>query len=377
MKNKRWQATLNSEYSVEVFLKSHVALAYFENTLITYSKGKLFCVDVNNKKKYLLTKIRFKKKYFQFFSSLKLLSRIFRLQARAFCVENKTIFFVLKGIVYSYSLSDNILKEEKVEIPFTGTPLYITSIKDINGVKPKIVFGEYFNNSEKLPIRIFARDMEASTWRVIYTFPMGTINHVHQIIPDKINNRVWVLTGDCNECSSIWYTEDDFNTLKKFIGGAQEFRACVGFPTKNGFLYATDSPDFANRIVHYKFDKTSTVIKEINGSVIYGRNLASNRILSTTIEPREPKNGKVTIKYLLTRKLGKGIKNNYACLYIIDSFEVKKLFSAKKDLWPMVLMQFGLFTFPGGEMNDDLFFVNAQALKKIHNSVLLFKRKNI
>src|SRR5690348_14046569 len=73
-------------------------------------------------------------------------------------------------------------------------PLHITAAP--NGI---LYWGEYFDNALRDEVHIYASSDHGRTWHVAYTFPKGTIRHVHNIVHDPWENCLWILTGDYRE----------------------------------------------------------------------------------------------------------------------------------------------------------------------------------
>src|ERR1019366_432165 len=76
-------------------------------------------------------------------------------------------------------------------------PLHITAVPD-----GTIYWGEYFDNSARDEVHVYASTDAGATWSVAYTFPKGAIRHIHNIVHDPWGNYFCVLTGDYgDECS--------------------------------------------------------------------------------------------------------------------------------------------------------------------------------
>src|SRR5437660_11303765 len=66
-------------------------------------------------------------------------------------------------------------------------PLHITAVP--GGM---IFWGEYFDNSARDEVHIYASSDGGMTWSVAYTFPKGAIRHVHNIVHDPWQGCLWV-----------------------------------------------------------------------------------------------------------------------------------------------------------------------------------------
>ena len=101
-------------------------------------------------------------------------------------------------------------------------PLHITV-----GPNDQLLFGEYFDNRERREVHIFGSSDRGENWDPIYTFPAGSIRHVHNIVFDEWTSCYWILTGDeAHECQII-RASLDFRTVETVIVGGQQARAAT------------------------------------------------------------------------------------------------------------------------------------------------------
>jgi len=134
-------------------------------------------------------------------------------------------------------------------------------------------FGEYVNDKQR-PIRIFRISNRGTKIECAFEFPKGQIKHVHNIIYDSFRNRLWVTTGDKDNESGIFYTDDEFNTLIKLGGGDQSWRAVSVIPRKNDLIWGMDAgkdaPSSAiNKIYKYNFNTKEKTEEAIIGNPAY------------------------------------------------------------------------------------------------------------
>lgn len=213
-----------------------------------------------------------------------------------------------------------------------------------------IFFGEYFQNMNKEAVNIYGSEDKGQTWKVVYTFEAGNINHVHGVFFDKFTSRMWVLTGDReNECI-IGYTEDEFRAFHEVLRGGQEYRGCQLFFYKDFIVYATDSQYIENevRAINRKTLEIKTLTK-IQGSAIKGGQTGDVSYLSTTIEPSEVN------------------KDHFSHIWVTkDGLHWEDKFKAEKDCWPSTF-QFGTFEFPQNAYQDGKLWFSGRALKGYDN----------
>ena len=203
-----------------------------------------------------------------------------------------------------------------------------------------IFFGEYFQNMEKVAVNVYGSMDGGQTWKVVYTFAEGNINHVHGLFLDPYTDRIWVLTGDReNECIIGW-TDDEFKTLHEELRGGQEYRSCQLFFYKDFIVYATDSQYIENEI--RKIDRKTleiTTLAKVQGSAIKGGQCGDVAFISTTVEPSEVNQEKASHVWVSK-----------------DGEHWQDVYMAEKDCWPAIL-QYGTIEFPNyKEISNELYF---------------------
>lgn len=111
---------------------------------------------------------------------------------------------------------------------------------EVNPITGNVFFGEYECTSIR-PINILGIFNDGSEVRVCHTFAEGEIRHVHSITWDQYRNRLWITSGDDDDQSGFFYTDDEFKTVNKLYGGAQTWRAVSVFPRKESILWGMDA----------------------------------------------------------------------------------------------------------------------------------------
>lgn len=301
----------------------------------TFICVQCYCVQLGFKEKIL--------------SHVDLFKRFFRLGIRTAVELNNSIIFFISNVVYELNLASG--KLSKGYSLYRGRKsLNIVVIENVNNFEDTCVFGEYFNNPTTEMVSIYYRKSE-DNWDIAYTFKKGEINHIHNIIPDKYNSCVWVLTGDFNKASGIWKFTNNFKCVEKILEGRQSYRSCVAFALKCGLLYATDTPMENNSIMLLTKDENECYsvksIHPISGSCIYGCKINDKYIFSTSVEGDIK--SKNLFKILFNKKRGKGIIDDYSHLYIGNlDIGFQDIYKVKRDFLPFVLFQFTSLRFPSG-----------------------------
>lgn len=149
----------------------------------------------------------------------------------------------------------------------------------------RIYFGEYFSNSQRDAVRVFRSD-DGCRWEPVYTFPPGTVRHVHGIVHDPHRDGLWVLTGDDDPESGLWFTGDGFDTLEPVVWGTQRARAVSVIPTEKGLIVPTDSPRIENLIQLLELPEGRMAsLCPVPGSAFHALESAGLFLVSTVSEP--------------------------------------------------------------------------------------------
>lgn len=240
-------------------------------------------------------------------------------------------------------------------------PLVMTSVKDIEGFADGVYFGGYLHNPTKNSVNVYHR-IGVDQWEVVYTFPQGAINHVHNIVADPYRQCLWVFTGDFDDAAAIWKVTNGFKKVEHVVYGDQKWRGCVAFAIPEGVLYATDTPFSKNHIYLMKEDSSAEIVGDLCGSCIYGCQWKDKYVFSSTVEADG--RDESLLKLLLNKKRGAGIEDDYVRMYLgnLESgFE--EIYEEKKD-WLPFIFQFGVFKFPAGVNNTDALYFQPVATRE-------------
>jgi len=353
---------------ITIISKGHKPLYTFKDSIVTYSKGYLCKITEQGKIDRIL---RVPMGYIGKLCRFRITERLFRLEPRCLCRISTNIFVLaLKGSIYYIDLQKRTCIIEKKFRKGMSCPLVISKILSVPGFDDRIAYGEYWLNKDREEVSIYTRNLQEGVqdWSQQCIFKKGEVKHIHNIIPDKKNACVYVLTGDENNESGIWRFTNNFNKRERLLVGRQEYRSCVAKPEKDGITYVTDSPDKSNGIYFYNLNgKSLTKLEEIKGSCIFGKVLNNGNLIFSTAVESEVKNKWID---LITYRIGRGIKDRSSHVYYGNiECGFSEIMNAKKDVWPMGLFQFGSFSFI--ENDDGTIYAYGTALTKFDN--VLFK----
>lgn len=199
----------------------------------------------------------------------------------------------------------------------------------------EVYYGEYRSNGgfdgvkQRTPIHVWKLNSDAS-FEPVWQFT--DVRHIHAISFDSYTKRIWVTTGDRDEESALWYTDDEFKTLHKFVGGSQQYRAIQLLFTETHIYFGSDAPDEPNFIYRiHKETKELECLQPVAGPIFYAYQTGNFLFFSTAVEPSEVNT------------------SPYAELWgSKDGNTWKRIVALKKDRWPIKYFQYGQILFPSG-----------------------------
>lgn len=226
-----------------------------------------------------------------------------------------------------------------------------------------VYFGEYFSNQDREEVYIYA-SKDLINWKKAWVFKPGEIRHVHGIVWDGYKKGIWVLTGDSDQESGIWFTADNFATLDKVVEGSQKARAVEIIPVEEGLLIPMDSPLELNYLYHYGYNtKAFTELAALPGSAFHACHINGIFLLSTVTEPS-------TVNVV-----------DYASVWAsTDGKKWKEISQFKRDIVPVkyqFIFRYAEIYFASGTTGCDYIAGYGQAVKGADNSMLLWDKKEV
>ena len=330
-----------------------------DGKFVCYHQGYTIVLERGNDyKKFVL----FYSKKERLFGRFKLVCRLFRLGVRAAdAIDDTTVVLSIGNMLYELNINSGELSNgyhcgEGIR------PLIFTIVKGVNSIADGVYFGGYLGNASKKPVNVFHR-IGVDQWEIVYSFPQGTINHVHNIVADPYRQCLWIFTGDFDEASAIWKVTDNFQKVERVVCNNQKYRGCVAYALPEGLLYATDAP-FADNFIYLMNTETfeTKQLFSLHGSCIYGCQWKDNYVFSSTVEGDGRNMSRW--EFYFGRKRGAGIKDDFVHMYLgnpNDGF--CEIYKEKKDCMPYYTFQFGVFKFPYGVNNTDTLYFQPVATK--------------
>ena len=181
-----------------------------------------------------------------------------------------------------------------------------------------IYWGEYFLNLRRSePIRIFGSKDGGRHWEISYTFPKGSICHVHRIVHDPYDDALLVCTGDRDKEVAILRTDDGFRTLRPIVHGDQKCRTTSLIARPDCILYGTDSPNGENYIMALdRRSGSADKVQDLPGPVLYGCQVGHQVVFATMVEKQHHEvslwvgneNGFSKVTHLKARKWNRAVR---------------------------------------------------------------------
>ena len=241
---------------------------------------------------------------------------------------------------WSYDATSMLLKAQPA---LSGTRPLAKGV--CRGEDGSTYISEYSLNPDRKEVKIFRFDKSANL-EVVHVFEKHTIRHIHGLIRDRVRKgRIWVLTGDNDDESHFYYTDDHFNSLNLFLSARQLSRAVdIVFRGKK-IIWGTDSPDQQNYIMQADIDNPDKYefIAPLPGPVYYTcQNMAGATYFATTAEP------------------GPASEKKHARIFSLSpGNKIREVHNCSRDLIP----QHGIIYFPSGVLPENYVIFSQKALK--------------
>jgi hypothetical protein len=282
----------------------------------------------------------------KFLGYFRITRRLFRLDMCNVLKSKNQLVIIRDGWVYNYDLITNKLTKT-LKLNQCRNILHQSICIIPNG---DMYFGEYGKNPELKDVNIYRSQDDGKNWNTIYTFPKGSIRHVHGCYYDKYSDSIFTLTGDSLGENLIQISNLDFTKNKILGDGSQSYRAVNLFFTKEEIHWIMDSP--IEKSYQFKYNRFTEKIKKLeffNGPIWYLKSLEDGYYLAGSSVEK-----------------GKGVLSDRACLYVsrdLVKWEIIKDF--KKDFWPMPYFKWGVIAFSEGKQTSKKFTIHFEGLNNV------------
>ena len=152
-----------------------------------------------------------------------------------------------------------------------------------------IAFGEYFGNPGRRGVSVYASYDSGHTYETVYRFGAGQIRHVHRLVWDPFRRGFWILTGDDDQESGLWFVDEGFDGAPSLrFGGLQRFRAVDLLPLAGGLVLPTDTPIESNAIWFLDLNSDrQQMLEPLMGSAFDAQASRDGFLVTTVMEPSE------------------------------------------------------------------------------------------
>ena len=162
----------------------------------------------------------------------------------------------------------------------------------------RLAWGEYGQNPQRREVNVYVSEDGGRSFSVAFTFPAGTIRHVHGLTYDPYLQRFWVFTGDYGAEPGIGIFDPDLGDLTWVARGSQACRAVQAIGTREDLLFCTDTELETNAIV--RFEKQTgriTRLREVEGSSLFAEKFGDVMLISTMVEPSKVNRSRHVVVY--------------------------------------------------------------------------------
>jgi len=151
-----------------------------------------------------------------------------------------------------------------------------------------VYIAEYRSNPARDSVQIL-RSTDLKRFEAAWKFPARSVRHIHALIPDPfLADRIWILTGDFDHESSIWHTDDQFESVHHYLNLGQRSRATDLICHPERLVWGMDSPLETPYIMELPRTDGSTAerVHRLDGPAYYTtQNEAGGCYVGTTVEP--------------------------------------------------------------------------------------------
>jgi hypothetical protein len=149
----------------------------------------------------------------------------------------------------------------------------------------RILFGEYFRNDRRVPVRLYASDDDGQSWRVAHELPAGRVRHLHAVVEDPYSDEVWLCTGDHDQESFLARSSDGGQHFEVVGGGSQAWRACCVLFTREHVYWGADTSKYVEHRNIYRLRRSEVTpepLQAVDGAVEFGVRLGGDLLAFST-----------------------------------------------------------------------------------------------
>ena len=207
-------------------------------------------------------------------------------------------------------------------------PMY-NAILNVDGI---LYIGEY-GNPNGIGKRVLMSRDNGFTWTCVYQFKPDEIRHIHALLWDEYERKIWIFTGDFNSEPQVFKADQSFSRIERVGGGTQHWRACHAIFSRDYVDWMMDSP--LEEVHHIRYDRENGSIsigQSFPGPVWYARIYGSVAYAATAQE------------------VGPSHVDKKLHLYKSEDFQHwTEIGTFKHDGWPKGYFRYGVMTAVKGQ----------------------------
>ena len=165
-------------------------------------------------------------------------------------VPNSTGFVAVRNChIYVYNDQTELWTESDTKLNCRN-PMY-NAILNVEG---NLYIGEY-GKPNGIGKRILMSRDDGLKWTCVHQFKPDEIRHIHALLWDKYEQKIWIFTGDFNPEPQVFKADKEFNEFERVGGGTQEWRSCHAIFSEKYVDWMMDCP--LEEVHHIRLDRKS------------------------------------------------------------------------------------------------------------------------
>jgi len=291
------------------------------------------------------------KRWRRFSSAHRLSARLFRDGYHALVVlPNGSLIVALPGVIGCLP-AGTCRVEASFRVPRGARPLALAATPSGH-----VFWGEYFDNPRRDAVHLYGSADSGRSWQIVYSFPPGSIRHVHSITYDPHGECLWVLTGDEGRECRILRATLDWSTVTTVVADNQQARAVSLVPLPEAVYFATDTPMEQNFIYRLWRDGRLECLAPIASSGFWSCRVGRAVFFSTAVEPSQVN------------------RDVYATLYgSADMEHWAACLRWQRDAWPSRFFQYANILLPSGDNATNVLAVTGLAVRSQDQATHLWR----
>lgn len=192
--------------------------------------------------------------------------RALRIDKTMIVPSNSGFIAVRNGHIYLYNEKAETWSESETKLNCRN-PMY-NAILNVDGA---LYIGEY-GNPNGIGKRILMSTDDGLTWKCVHQFKPDEIRHIHALLWDEYEEKIWIFTGDFNPEPQVFKADKEFTNFERVGGGTQQWRVCHALFSEKYVDWMMDCP--LEEVHHIRYERATGSInigQAFAGPVWYAR----------------------------------------------------------------------------------------------------------